>query len=73
MISRRKLLFWLGGGSISICRARRAGLAFAQAVTEDNVPVRALTKGPKFHWFGYYDKWQFDPSDRYILGYEVFV
>ncbi len=71
MVSRRKLLFWLGSGSISICPTRRAGLAFAQAVTEDNVPVRALTKGPKFHWFGYYDKWQFDPSDRYILGNEV--
>jgi hypothetical protein len=34
-------------------------------------PVRALTKGPKFHWFGYYDKWQFDPTDRYVLGMQV--
>jgi hypothetical protein len=34
-------------------------------------PVRALTKGPKFHWFGYYDKLQFDPSNRYVLGMEV--
>src|SRR3954471_8777354 len=31
-------------------------------------PVRAITKGPKFHWFGYYDKLQFDPSSRYALG-----
>jgi hypothetical protein len=24
-----------------------------------------------FHWFGYYDKLQFDPSSRYVLGMEV--
>jgi len=37
------------------------------------VPVRAITQGPKAHWFGYYDKWQFDPSGRYALGMEVDV
>ncbi len=35
------------------------------------VPLRALTSGPKAHWFAYYDKHQFDPSDRYVLGMEV--
>ncbi len=34
-------------------------------------PVRAITKGPNFHWFGYYDKLQFDPTERYVLGMEV--
>jgi len=34
-------------------------------------PVRAITRGPKFHWFGYYDKLQFDPTGRYVLGMEV--
>lgn len=34
-------------------------------------PVRAITRGPKFHWFGYYDKLEFDPSGRYVLGMEV--
>ena len=33
--------------------------------------VRAVTKGPEFHWFGYYDKLQFDPTGRYMLGMEV--
>lgn len=33
--------------------------------------VRAITRGPKHHWFGYYDKLQFDPSSRYALGMEV--
>ncbi len=34
-------------------------------------PVRTVTKGPSFHWFGYYDKWQFDPTDRFLLSNEV--
>jgi len=34
-------------------------------------PMRALTRGPKFHWFGYYDKLEFDPTSRYVLGMEV--
>lgn len=35
------------------------------------VPARVLTTGPKYHWFGYYDKLQFDPSNRYVLCMEV--
>ncbi len=35
------------------------------------VPSRAITSGPKHHWFGYYDKLQFDPAARYALGMEV--
>jgi hypothetical protein len=34
-------------------------------------PVRAITRGPRFHWFSYYDKLQFDPSCRHVLGMEV--
>jgi hypothetical protein len=34
-------------------------------------PVRALTKGPLFHWFAYYDKFEFDPTGRYVLSNEV--
>ncbi|MBN2507921.1 MAG: hypothetical protein JXQ71_14640 [Verrucomicrobia bacterium] len=34
-------------------------------------PVRAITRGSKFHWYGYYDKLQFDPGNRYALGMEV--
>ncbi len=33
--------------------------------------MRPITSGPKHHWFGYYDKLQFDPSSRYVLGMEV--
>jgi len=45
-------------------------LAAAPAAA-NGVPVRAITSGPKFHWFGYYDKLQFDPSSRYVLSNEV--
>jgi hypothetical protein len=34
-------------------------------------PTRAITRGPDHHWFGYYDKHQFDPSGRFVLGNEV--
>jgi hypothetical protein len=34
-------------------------------------PARAITKGPKFHWRGYYDKLLFDPSNRLVLANQV--
>lgn len=34
-------------------------------------PHRFITAGPRHHWFGYYDKLQFDPSGRYVLGMQV--
>lgn len=30
-----------------------------------------LTTGPRFHWFGYYDKFPWDISGRYLLSLEV--
>jgi hypothetical protein len=36
-----------------------------------DIEMRSITHGRKFHWFGYYDKWQFDLSGRYVLGMEV--
>ena len=35
------------------------------------VPVRPLTRGPKYHWFGYYDKKQFNQSNNKVLGMQV--
>ncbi len=57
-VSRRQLLAALGSAALA-GRVRAA------------VPIRALTKGPKQHWFGYYDKWQFNATSRYALGMEV--
>ncbi|HBY59675.1 MAG TPA: hypothetical protein DEH78_07615, partial [Solibacterales bacterium] len=48
-----------------------AALAATTAPARGEAPVRAITKGPKHHWFGYYDKLQFDPSGRFVLANEV--
>lgn len=63
MIVNRRRLFGLIGAGISGGQWTRGQSSMP--------PVRAITKGPKHHWFGYYDKWQFDPTDRYVLGMEV--
>lgn len=35
------------------------------------VPARAVTTGPKHHWFGYYDKTPWDATGRYLLVNET--
>ncbi len=62
-------------------RNRREFLASAASVAlmpalivpprDDFPPVRTITQGPKHHWFGYYDKLQFDVADRFVLGNQV--
>ncbi len=57
MISRRSLLLAIG---------------VAAPLTRGAMPtVRTITREPKFHWFGYYDKLQFDPTSRYVLSNQV--
>lgn len=34
-------------------------------------PITQITEGDQQHWFGYYDKWQVDPTGRYALGNQV--
>ena len=55
MISRRSLL-----ASPLLLAAQQSG-----------APVRQITHGPRFHWFAYYDKLQFDPTSRYALTNQV--
>ena len=45
----------------------------AAAADPDEIaaPVRTITRGPKCHWFGYYDKDQFCPTGRFALSNEV--
>jgi len=66
MNNRRDFIKQLAGGATVL--SMPALLSFAK---ENNLPVRALTSGPKYHWFGYYDKLQFDPSNRYVLCMQV--
>ena len=51
--------------------AANENLLAEQNNSEALVPMRAITRGSKFHWFGYYDKLEFDPTNRYILSNEV--
>jgi len=37
----------------------------------DGSAAQAVTKGPETHFFGYYDKDQWDESDRYLLGLQT--
>lgn len=59
--------------SLALAAGLATGRASAQAedVTQDFPPIRTITRSPGCHWFGYYDKLQFDPSGRYALGMQV--
>jgi len=69
-LTRRRFLQYTTGGALALpdIVALAAG---ADSRLENSPAVRAITGGPKFHWFSYYDKLQFDPSCRYVLGMEV--
>jgi hypothetical protein len=59
--NRRQFLSTLALGSLA---------AHAQDASK-YPPTRVITKGPGFHWFGYYDKLQFSPDNRFVLGNKV--
>jgi hypothetical protein len=69
-IGRREFLRWAAGSATFVSMPSLGGAAQARDDTGP-APVRAITRGPKFHWFGYYDKLQVDSTGRYVLGMEV--
>lgn len=63
-LSRRRFLqAGVAASGLAVGRGLRAA--------DELPPVRVITRGPKHHWFGYYDKLEFDPSMRYVLGMEI--
>jgi len=69
-LNRRELLQRATGGALVL--AGLSDLATgADSKLENLPPVRPITRGPRFHWFGYYDKLQFDPACRYALGMDI--
>ena len=62
---------FLGASAAALTATAMPRLRAAEPTFQAAVPVRVITHGPRQHWFGYYDKWQFDPSDRYVLANEV--
>ena len=67
--SRRRLLK-VGAAALAMPSLAQLALA-ADDQKAEYPPVRTVTHGPKHHWFAYYDKLQFDPTGRYLLGMEV--
>ena len=65
MISRRNFV----AGTVGVLSAAR--FSSADPTRESAVSVRAITRGPKHHWYGYYDKQAFDETNRYVLSNEV--
>jgi hypothetical protein len=52
-------------------RAARGDSATAPATAPASPEAKALTRGPKHHFFGYYDKCPWDATGRYLLATEV--
>lgn len=75
-ISRRNFLtsgiFALGGFAVGRQTQGFSAVARSDVRKPSGLPpARTITRGPKYHWFGYYDKLQFDPTSRFVLGMEV--
>ncbi|MBD3174434.1 MAG: hypothetical protein GF320_04595, partial [Armatimonadia bacterium] len=73
-LNRRGFLGAMVGTSAML--GMRATQPEAVAMQEPDVqvvecPVWPVTSGPKYHYFGYYDKHCWDATQRYILGLEV--
>ena len=70
-LSRRRLL--KGALSAGLAAGVRPSLTFAakELSHRELPPIRQITHSPKCHWFGYYDKLEFDPDCRFVLGMEV--
>ncbi len=70
LIHRRAFLRSAGASGLAAGGLRLLGRQTIAAEAE-LPPTRVITRGPKHHWFGYYDKYEFDPTDRYVLSMEV--
>lgn len=59
-VPRRQFL-----GTLALASA--AAMVRGQGAASKLPPIRQLTRGPKFHWFAYYDKLQFSPDNHFVL------
>lgn len=68
--SRRRFLA-ASAATLAAASSPRPVTAAPTAPLETFVPCKTITTGPKFHWFGYYDKREFDPTGRKVLTNRV--
>lgn len=66
------------GGALTSCAVRNSPLRAASTAAQSQpgpletfVPHRQITRGPLHHWFGYYDKREFDPTNSLVLSNQV--
>jgi hypothetical protein len=70
--SRRQFLKRVAASAPALAAFCPALIYSAEALPDESLPpVRQITRGPTFHWFGYYDKFQFSPDNRFVLANEV--
>lgn len=75
--SRRSVMKMAAAGAVGAVwpQAFQADIAAANApvspATRPAAAARAVTRGPKHHFFGYYDKCPWDRSGRYLLAMEI--
>jgi len=60
----------VGAGAGRLAPIAGGGEASADAAPS-NAVARAVTRGPKHHFFGYYDKCPWDKTGRYLLAMEI--
>lgn len=60
-----------GLSAASLLTSNSVSRAADAPVSEALVPLRTITRGPQHHWFGYYDKLEFDPGNRFVLSNQV--
>jgi len=69
-LTRRRCLQAAFGASVAGALSSASAEDLSR-LSEAKVPIRPLTRGPKHHWFGYYDKREFDATNRFVLGNQV--
>ncbi|MEC9092204.1 MAG: hypothetical protein VX438_05825 [Planctomycetota bacterium] len=69
-MKRRQFLAATTSGLCSVI-SHQSVTAHRESWSLEDPPIRTITQGPKFHWFGYYDKLQFDPTNRFVLSNQV--
>lgn len=58
-------------GSVLACSGAGSLIRSARAAEAEYPPACAVTRGPRSHFFGYYDKCPWDKTGRYLLGMEI--
>lgn len=69
--SRRSFLSCLGTATLASTALGGSVLAHSVGSQTNPLPTRVITHEDGFFWFGYYDKLQFSPDNRFVLSNRV--